>query len=185
MSKSDDSQTEVRSSLLKLREDDLQPSIFMKTRLLAQFRMNQKNEQSVFRWKLVSAFSILGCAILSVALVLQQLPAEPKIVAEHPYVIHVHFSDDEARNVASAEVTLPANVHFVSSENPDLKNQKTMRLPLNITGRVRTPLPFVVASSETGHHTLHVRLYDSNDKLLKQKDLRIRFTKNLGEVALN
>ncbi len=173
----------VRSALSPLASSAAEPSPFMKTRLLAHFRSAQRVRVSILRWKLTSAVSMFGFVALSLTWLLHS-PNGPQFVADNAYVIHLDFKAEDVSSVASAEVLLPENVHFVSGKNPGLKSQKTMRLPLRVVELGRARLPFVVSSTEIGLQTLRVRLYDVNDKLLKEKDLEIRFAKNQGEVAL-
>ena len=61
---------------------------------------------------------------------------------------------------------------------------KILRLPLKLDFMGRSRLPFVVSSSEVGTQILHVRLYDENSKFLKEKNLKVRFAKNQGTIAL-
>ena len=179
----DETPSLVRSALLKLEVGDLEPSPFMKTRLLAQFKEREQKRKSVFIWKLVSGFSVTACAVLAITLI-NQPSTDSKAMADNPYVIHMDFNSGDLKSVTSAEIYLPEKVHFVSGGSQDLKDRKILRLPLKVGQAGRTRLPFVVSSSEIGMQILRVRLYDDNGDLLKEKDLKIRFAKNQGPTTL-
>lgn len=173
----------VRSALSKMDSVDLNPSSFMKTRLVAQFKERQNSQKSVLIWKFASAFSLAACGVLALVLV-SKTSQPPKVVANNAYVIHLDFTAEDLKSVASAEVILPTPVHFVSTRNKEMKDMRSLRLPLRIAGEGRARLPFVVASSEVGTQTIHVRLFDENNNLLKERDLSVRFAKSQSENTL-
>ena len=174
----------VKLSLSKLDVKIPSPSPFMAARLMSQFRAEISAESSRHIWKTIAAFSFCSAALITAAIWFPQPVRPSQGLAENSYVIHLSISPNELTNLAAAEISLPAGVHFVSELHHDLKNQKTLKLPFYATKSGKTKLPFVVSAHGAGNETLKIRLFDHHQNVLKDSEVKIHFAKNQSPTAL-
>ena len=167
----------------KLRSQQLEPSPYMKTRVLAHVKEGQKLQKTIRFWQLFSAtsFSVMLLIGLYAFNFVKTVSADAAI--QQAYVIHVEFDQDDMSRVARAEVVLPENVHFMSKKGM-VKDRQSLTLPVQIKNAGRAKLPFVVASSVEGEQNIKVRLLDENNVLVREQVLKFKFAKTGEQVSL-
>jgi hypothetical protein len=168
-----DSELKVKQVFESLVQEDFGPHPFLKTRVLATSRELIKSRQKIFYWKLVSGLS-MACLVISLAFNAKTTPANG-IALNEPYVIHMTFSDEEVKFVAAAEIELPTGVKFHSLKNPQINKMRKLRLPVSVDKDGRTKLPFVVVANDKGYKKIQVRLFDSDNNVLKEDVIKVRF----------
>lgn len=158
-------------------------SPYLATRVLAQVASKNRESKRLLFWKVLSGFSL--SVSLGLALFISQRPASNGIAnVAQAYVIHVDFNQDDSLRVAQAEVELPEGVHF-SSNRPEVRALRSMKIPFKVNAEGKYKLPFVVASDLTGTQVLKVRLFDLENNLVKSKEMKIKFAKqNQGNQIL-
>ncbi len=167
----------------KLANINIEPTPFLMSSVLARTLESKQMKKKVVHWQLLSA-SMLSAVIFmgwyNVNLS-KQLEQDGRI--QQSYVIHVDFDQNDLSRVARAEVRLPDDVHFVSSK-PEVRSQRQLKLPVQVSGTGRGKLPFVVTSETIGEKKIFIRLLDVNDQLIREQVLKFKFALKYGSVAL-
>lgn len=174
---------EMQDIFARVRAVEISPSPYLKTRVLAHVREEQKQNKVLLFWKMLAAGSVLGMSLMGVFgyRLIQQNSSD--VLAQQAYVIHVDFNQDDQMLVAQAEVELPEDVQFVSS-NKEIRDEKTLRLPVEVKSLGRGKLPFVVSSAISGEKSIKVRLLNDKDELVREQILKVKFAKQGSAVAL-
>ena len=170
-----DNESEVKTILSKLNQEDLLPHPYLKTRILAVARELRATERKLFFWKM---FSTLSMACLVMSLYFHPFTNhQNSIPLNTPYVIHMNFNDQESTHVAIAEIQLPQGISFHSEKNLSLREARQLRLPVFLTKDGRYKLPFVVVASGEGTKKIHVRLFDKDNHLVKESFIKVNFNR--------
>lgn len=154
----------------------LDPSPYMRTRVLAVLREDQRPFYRVKVWKLFSAVSMFVLVLVSAYAISLMNKIESSGVAREAYVIHVNFSENDLSKVANAEVVLPDGVRFVSKKGL-AEGKKMLRLPIDIKSVGRGKLPFVVTANSDGEKQILVRLLDEHNQLVREQVLNFKFAR--------
>ena len=173
----------TKSVFAKLNSVQLDPSPYMKTRILAHVKEAQKMQKTIRFWQFFSASSFSIMLLIGLYALNSLNKINPDAVAQQAYVIHVEFDQDDMSRVARAEVVLPENVHFMSKKGM-VKDRQSLTLPVQIKTAGRAKLPFVVASSVEGEQNIRVRLLDENNVLVREQVLKFKFAKTGEQVSL-
>lgn len=168
-----DTELRVKDIFDSLKRDKVTPHPFLKTRVLATSRDLMRAKKKIFYWKFISIFS-MACLVLSL-FYHTKISQTPTIALNEPYVIHMHFSEEEASFVAFAEIDLPKGVSFHSKRNPQIREARKLRLPVRISSDGRTKLPFVVVANGKGTKKIHVRLFDWDNNPIKEDFIKVSF----------
>jgi hypothetical protein len=169
------SQNDLNSLFQQARKADFEPSPYMRTRILAQLRDDQKPAARIKIWKLFTAISLSALVLVSAYTLNLMSKIESNGVVTQAYVIHVNFNENDLAQVAKAEVVLPDDVNFVSKGLA--QNKRSLKLPIDVKSVGRGKLPFVVTSKTDGEKLIRVRLLDENDNLIREQDLNFKFAK--------
>lgn len=182
ISKQQQDEKEIREIFARVRAAHLAPSPYMKTRVLAHVREGRKQSNVLLFWKLLTAGSVLGMVMTGFFgyRLLQKSPSDG--LTQQAYVIQIDFNQDDQELVAQAEVELPEDVQFVSS-NKDIRAEKTLRLPVEVKSLGRGKLPFVVSSGISGEKFVKVRLLNDKDELVREQVLKLSFAKQGASVV--
>lgn len=173
----------VKSMFLKVGNSQLEPSPFLKTRVLIHVKEGQKHQKTVRFWQFFSASSFAVMLLIGFYAIHTLNSVKNNGIANQAYVIHVEFNQDDLSKVAKAEVMLPEEVNFMSSKGK-VHSQRQMTLPVQIKTAGRGKLPFVVSSSVEGEKNIRVRLLDENDNLVREQVLKFKFAKSGQQVNL-
>lgn len=171
----------MREIFARVQKAPLEPSTFMKTRVLAHWRESRANRGLRF-WKLLSGISLAGVLVLGFTSyrLLQQKPSDG--ITQQAYVIHIDFNQSDKEMVALAEVELPENVHFVSG-NKEIREERKLTLPVSVKALGRGKLPFVVSSENSGEKSIRVRLLNEKNELVREQMLKLTFAKQGSTVT--
>lgn len=182
ISKQQQDEKEIREIFARVRSAHLAPSPYMKTRVLAHVREGRKQSSVLLFWKLLTAGSVVGMMMMGFVgyRLLQKSPSDG--LTQQAYVIQIDFNQDDQELVAQAEVELPEDVQFVSS-NKDIRAEKTLRLPVEVKSLGRGKLPFVVSSGISGEKFVKVRLLNDKDELVREQVLKLSFAKQGASVV--
>ncbi|MBL7669751.1 MAG: hypothetical protein JNM39_04640 [Bdellovibrionaceae bacterium] len=176
--------TQIKSLFQAAKDTELEPSPYLRVRVLASLQMRRSSFLRVNSWKLVSAVSTFALVLVSTYALNLQRKAEPTVVAQQSYVIHVNFSEDDMTRVVKAEVVLPEGVGFVSKKGLT-DGKKSLRLPIDIKSTGRGKLPFVVTSTVGGEQKILVRLLDEQNHLVREQYLKFKFAQNGTDKNIN
>jgi len=166
----------------QVRAAEVEVSPYLKTRVLAHILQGRKQSGSLFFWKalaLGSFFSVLFLGILSFNLY-QKTHADG--ITQQAYVIHIDFDQADKDIVATAEIELPDDVHFVSSKK-EIREERKLSLPVDVKMAGRGKLPFVVSSDFSGEKEIKVRLLNENDQLIREQVLKLKFAKQGSSIT--
>lgn len=171
----------MRDLFARVQKAPLEPSPYMKTRVLAHWRETRSNRGLLF-WKLISGISLAGILVLGFTnyQLLQQKKTDG--VTQQAYVIHIDFNQSDKEMVAMAEVELPENVHFVSA-NKEVREERKLTLPVSVKALGRGKLPFVVSSENSGEKSIRVRLLNEKNELVREQVLKLTFAKQGSTVV--
>jgi len=171
----------LKDLFAQVKRAQIEPSPYMKTRVLAHWRESRTSRGLMF-WKMLSGVSLT--AVLVLGFVSFQLMQQKKSdgVTQQAYVIHIDFNQGDREMVAQAEVELPEHVHFVSS-NKSIRDEKKLTLPVDVKALGRGKLPFVVASDVSGEQSIRVRLLNEKNELVREQVMKLRFAKQGSSVT--
>ncbi|MBK7961839.1 MAG: hypothetical protein IPK04_11975 [Bdellovibrionales bacterium] len=175
---------QIKSLFQAAKDTDLEPSPYLRVRVLASLQMRRSSFLRINSWKIVSAVSTLALVLVSTYTLNLHRRAEPTVVAQQSYVIHVNFSEDDLTRVVKAEVVLPEGVGFVSKKGLT-DGKKSLRLPIDIKSAGRGKLPFVVTSTVGGEQKILVRLLDEQNHLVREQYLKFKFAENGTNKNIN
>lgn len=172
---------QIKDLFERVKSAELGPSPYLKTRVLA--RMSEPAQKGFNFWKALSFASLAAVFILGfVSLQLLRQQRKSDGITQQAYVIHIDFNQSDKNMVAQAEVELPEHVHFVSS-NKDIRDERTLTLPVDVKVLGRGKLPFVVASDVSGEKSIRVRLLNEKNELVREQVLKLTFAKQ-GESVV-
>ena len=173
---------QLSSIFAQVRAIDLEVSPYLKTRVLANLRQSPEQTGRLFFWKslaLASLFSVLFLAFVSLNLYQK---SRTDGVTQQAYVIHIDFDQADKDVVATAEIELPEDVHFVSSKK-EVREERKLSLPVDVKMAGRGKLPFVVTSDFSGEKEIKVRLLNENDQLVREQVLKLKFAKQGSSIT--
>ncbi|WP_413288100.1 hypothetical protein [Bdellovibrio sp. HCB337] len=166
----------------QLRDAKVEAPLYMKTRVLAHLNEDGKQKKSLLFWKILSMSSLASLAIvLFVGFQMMNKHSE-EVLAKQAYVIHIDFNQMDQQMVAGAEIELPEDVRFVSS-NKEIQKEKRLKLPVSVKSLGRGKLPFVVTSDLAGEKSIRVRLLNEKDELVREQIFKVKFAKEGASVA--
>jgi hypothetical protein len=180
MSKYDDTKSndEKRLSALfqQVKQVDIEAPPYLKARVLARLKEEAKYKGSLLFWKLLSFGSLTAIILLGFVSLNLYKKTNSDGLTQQAYVIHVDFNQSDLDRIQQAEVELPNDVHFVSS-NKSVREERTMKLPIEVKALGRGKLPFVVSSDFSGEKEIKVRLLNSKNELVREQVLKLKFAK--------
>jgi hypothetical protein len=166
----------------QVRQAEVDVPYYMKARVLARLKQDHKQPRGLFFWKALAIGSLLSMLFLGVfSLNLYQKSISDGFTRQ-AYVIHIDFDPSDRGLVAKAEIELPKDVHFVSSKK-QIREERSLTLPVDIKAAGRGKLPFVVTSDFSGEKDIKVRLLNENNELVREKILKLKFAKQGASVV--
>lgn len=175
-------EAQIQDLFAQVKTAKIEPSPYMKTRILARLRETQTQKQRLFLWKWLTGGAFVAALFLGVLSVRLYERTHQDGVVRESYVIQVDFNQTDLEKVAKAEVVLPEDVHFVSSKR-EIRAERRLKLPMTLKSAGRGKLPFVVTSTAPGEKKITVRLLDENNGLVREQVLKFQFAKN-NQLAL-
>lgn len=173
---------QLKAIFNQLRESKIEAPMYMKTRVLAHLNESQKQRKSLLFWKVLSLGSLASLAVAGFFTFNLLNKPSADAFAKQAYVIHVNFNQMDQQVVAGAEIELPEDVRFVSS-NKDIQQEKRLKLPVSVKSLGRGKLPFVVTSDFSGEKAIKVRLLNAKDELVREQIFTVKFAKDGSTVA--
>lgn len=167
----------------QVRRAHIEPSPYLKTRVLAHLKAGQKHQKNLRFWQFFSAGSFAAMLLVAIYAVDITKTLKTDGAANQAYVIHVEFNQDDLSKVAQAEVVLPDDVYFKSSKGK-LRDQRQLKLPVELKTAGRGKLPFVVTSEAEGEKSILVRLLDENNNVVREQTLKFKFAKSGEKISL-
>jgi hypothetical protein len=169
----DNAKRVVEGAFNKARQMDLQPSPYMKTRIMAELRERNSRKHTVSLWKRVAAGGFaFGLGMLIWTSTLKSTAFEA--VVNQPYVVRVEIAELQTELIAGAEIALPDGVFFYSENYPELKEKRNLELAWN--GNLKqSVLPFVINGDHKGLKEVKVRFFNSDKKVIAERILKIDF----------
>jgi hypothetical protein len=165
------------------KKADINPSPFLATRVMAEVKASKKDPVQI--WKYLTSTFALSTAIFCFLFIKtntnHEQPTNVAALTAQPLqaqVISLEFNDDDIKYIAEAEIVLPDNVQFVSKNRPEISKERSIRLPLKVSRLGKTRLPFVISALEKGKHTLKLRFYNLEEKMVKEKSITVNFAAN-------
>lgn len=142
---------------------------YMVTRVMAELK--QPNRRELWVWRALTATAFAAVVAL-VGYIQLHAPSQSVFFTSQPYVIQMDVSEFDQAVAVSAEIELPDGVNFVS-KSVAVHELRSLRMPLANVKNGK--LPFVLVSERAGSMLVKVRLYDSADKLLAEKQMLLEF----------
>lgn len=169
---------QIKSLFAAAEATELDPSPYMRTRILANLRDEEESRWPRTRvWKFFTVMSAFAFLIMTAHSYSLMNKIESNGAAMESYVIHVNFNENDLTRVTKAEVVLPDGVKFVS-KNGNIADKKVLRLPIDIKSIGRGKLPFVVTASTDGEKQITVRLLNDDNEVIRDQVLKFKFAKN-------
>jgi hypothetical protein len=173
------SSTESQNALSSLKSVSAEPSLYFKTRILAQAREQQKAKSNLFK-KFFASVALAACLVLAVTtFIFKNKSLSGAEIAFYktgqPYVIRVDIRPYKESKIAYAEVVLDDdNVQFSSSRFENISQQK--KLVVSWENVVEKQfLPIVIKGLQTGASVVKVNFYDSENKLINSQNVNLNF----------
>ncbi len=173
-----DSKTEqyVKRVLQEARRAAPEPSPYLKTRILAEYR-SRRQEQRIRWWKFLTLGSAAASAMVVAGLFLITQPKGAYVAqVDEKVLIRVEVEKLQGTGVKFAEVDLPDGVHFYSEKYPELKDLRSVTLAWN-ENMDMSRLPVVIQASEAGAKKIRIRFLNNDHALLKEQQVMIKFAK--------
>lgn len=167
----------------KVNKTQIEPSPYLKTRVLAHVKEAQNHQKTLRFWKFLSASSFAVMLLIGVYTYKAFNLNENNAITNQAYVIHVDFNQEDLSKVAKAEITLPDDVNFMSAKGK-LSTLRSLTLPITVKNLGRSKLPFVVSSAVDGEKNIQIRLLDLNNNLIREQNLKFKFAKTNQQVSL-
>src|SRR4051812_6657976 len=109
----DQLEKQSKNAFSALRNSEISPSPFMKTRVLAKLNERRHASKEVLFWRWVSGLTLAAFATVTfLHFKAPQVGAESHVVAMQPYVIHLDLGDTHSTGAVIAEIELPEGIHF-------------------------------------------------------------------------
>lgn len=170
-------ESQLTALFAQVRKAEVEVPPYMKARVLAHLRQDQKQVRgSLFFWKALSLGSLMSLLFLGIFSFNLYQKSTSDGITQQAYVIHIDFNSEDRGLVAKAEIELPKDVHFVSSKK-QIREERSLTLPVDIKAVGRGKLPFVVSSSFSGEKDIKVRLLNENNELVREKVLKLKFAR--------
>ncbi|MCM2276690.1 MAG: hypothetical protein NDJ89_01280 [Oligoflexia bacterium] len=175
---------QVRSLLKPLRHSVPEASPFMKTRVMARLR---EEERAKAGWSLSTFWKPALASSAAAALLVivwngreAQGPVFPA-TAGQPVAVKVEMPEKSARKVVFAQVELPRGVRFYSKSFPAIGEKTSLDLAWK-ESPAPSALPIIVKAEEKGIKTVKVKFFDDDRKLIGERQLKINFEKEGSQV---
>ncbi len=170
---------ESADALKSLRSVSAEPSLYFKTRVLAQMREQKKAKQSLFRKFFIPSALAFSFALIMSFLALQKQTQNQTEVASYiigqPYVIRMDIRPYKESGVAYAEILLSDdNVQFSSSQFEKISQQKKLVVAWETVVQKQF-LPIVIKGVQSGNSKVIVNFYDSENKLVNSQNVNLNF----------
>ena len=159
----------------RVKKLEMQPSPYMKTRVLAQFREKRTKSLRLRFWQVLA----VGSGLLAAGLVFVMFAGPTGnglghygAVVDRQIAIRLDLSA-ESPQVAYVEVQLPDGVHFYSKSYPEFASLRT--LTLDRPAGSSQSLPIVVLSNQAGVKDVVVKFLGSDKQVIAVRNLKIKF----------
>ena len=159
-----------------LKEEFLNPPVYMQTRILARYREYFANKVTPF-WG-IKKLIVPIVAIMLVVIWKVHFFSSNIFLAQAgiPMLVKVEINqlNEITTQIAYTKIILPTDIQFYSKSYANISNQRS--LILNWEKMVQNnALPFVVVGKKAGPKVIVVNFYDKFDKLLFSKKLHVSF----------
>lgn len=169
---------EVVERLRSLSEVQVQPSVFMKSRVLANVKASQKEPWwAKWLWPAVT-FGLVAILVLgwfNQPNLEKQEPFTSTYALDQPYLIRFDIRALKDQPVAYAEVSLEdSKVQFISKKFVDIQRSKNLVVHWeNLLGKQY--LPVVIKGVEQGVSNVKVRFYNKDGEIIKHQNMVFHF----------
>lgn len=167
---------ETTEEIFKTVKDSyFEGSPYMKTRVLAVMREQQRNRKKVFFWQKVAG--AISMAALAVVLVVANLDSPKYFDAnmQEALAVRLPLEEFKGHKVAYAEIELDNGVEFYSQSFPEISEQVRLNVDWNKIVANNYILPIVVKGMEPGTKVVRVKFMDENQNMVDEKVVPIRF----------
>lgn len=168
----------IKDILKEIKAAEVKSDPYLATRVMAHVNSQQTAKPQWF-WKVSTIVSLLTCLVVLFFNRPSQITPNFSAEVNKPQVVKVEVAPFNFTETIQAEIILPDNVEFYSNDYMELSQLRTLRL--NIDPNSMKSLPFIIKGDVQGNKSIQVKFYDSNDKLVKTKEINILFFKGLGE----
>ena len=173
------SNEQSKAALQSLKSLSMEPSPFLKTRVLAQMRERKQSQVGTVHGYIKKYFMHAGLATAFIFVVtfsfLQNKTVIPTYETGQAYVIRMDIRPYKDSKIAYAEVVLgDERVQFSSSKFAEISAQK--KLTVSWDNLVEKQfLPIVIKGMSAGQSKVVVNFYDSENNLVKSQDVNLNF----------
>ncbi len=165
----------------RLENHKLDVPAFLETRVLSEYRSNQKHSHQLFVWKSI-ALTLSLLIIAFVGFYQIQYHSTFQAIAFQPIELQIDLKEARSSKIAYALVELPDGVQFYSKKFPEVGNKKSLKFNLAKKIDKFDYYSIVVHSNSVGLKKIKVHFFDSESKLISVRDMDVQFMTN-GESA--
>jgi hypothetical protein len=157
-----------------------EPSPFLKTRVLAQLREEQrldaqKSWGSIFKYLTAGLVSALALVVSYQTLVKNS--GALRAQSSRPVALRLETKDLKAKGVSHAKIELAEGMAFYSAQFPEIQEHRILDLRLE-NDEIGQPLAIVIRSHETGSKSVKVQFFDDNEQVVAERIVKIRFDRD-------
>lgn len=169
------SNEQSKAALQSLKSLSMEPSPFLKTRVLAQMRERKQEKVGFFKKYFMHAGLATAFLFVITFSFLQNKTVMPTYTTGQDYVIRMDIRPYKDSKIAYAEVVLgDGKVEFSSSKFSEISAQK--KLTVSWENLVEKQfLPIVIKGMRAGQSKVVVNFYDSENNLVKSQDVNLNF----------
>ncbi len=160
-----------------LKGIDVEPSSYMKTRVLARAReINEQKQAKRFSWKsLIFVAAATAFVVLMVSRFVFIEQQEPGLEVGKPYVVKADLrSMNDLGNVAYVQVELDGEIQFSSKKFSRIREMRSLKLSWEkLVGKQY--LPVIVEGTSSGNSVVRVKFFGKDNKVIKTEEYDFSF----------
>ena len=170
------SSAQSQQALQSLKSLSVEPSPFLKTRVLAHAREQRQSKISFFKkYFLIPSITAALAILVSISYLQKKDSAVPTYAMGKDYVIRMDIRPFKDEPIAYAEIVLDdENVQFSSIKFSEISAQKKMTVSWENLVEKQF-LPIVIKGLKAGSSKVVVNFYDANNNLVKTQDVNLKF----------
>lgn len=170
------SSLQSQKALQSLKTLSVEPSPFLKTRILAHVREQKQSKVSFFKkYFLVPALTAAVAIVMTIGYLKSKDSGVPAYAMGQDYVIRMDIRPYKESAIAYAEIVLgDEKIQFSSSKFTEISVQKKMTISWENLVEKQF-LPIVIKGLKEGSSKVVVNFYDASNNLVKSQDVHLKF----------
>lgn len=174
---SENENQDYQQKVSALKNLDVQPSPYMKTRLMAQFEDMKKQKQVLWwqRWFFVAPLTASFVLIISFVSIQMLSPQQSVLNLNQPYIVKADLRSFSEIPPAFVQVELEEGLEFSSKKFSKINEMRTIYLSWEqLAGKQY--LPVVVRGIQKGTPKVLIKFFDQKNQLIKTESFQLHIT---------